>query len=133
MGMLAERIANGLRVSGPGLSDAEKADIHKAIARARWVMPKGSLPELVWWLFEEAMDTHKRMPNGHATPLSRWPPIWHTPRERWEAEVQRLADLKISKEEPPLPRFPISDPTAIDRMLVVLGWLRYVRSKNLDR
>jgi hypothetical protein len=135
MGMLAFQIANQLRISGSPLSDSEILESRRAINTARTVMPSTAhLVDLIWWLFVEAMDTHKRMPgSGYGNGLTRWPLVFHTSRERWEAELQRLVDLKMSKEEPPLPRFAISDPTAIDRMLVVLGWVRYIKSNNLAR
>lgn len=128
-------LANRLRVSGPAPSPVEITETRRAIDRARLMADTVALTGLIWWLFQEAMETHRRLPDPDGRYLSAgdrivWPTVRHTPQEIWEADLQRLVDVKMSKEEAPLPRFAISDPTAVDRMLTVLSWLKYVKAKT---
>jgi hypothetical protein len=93
-----------------------------------------SLNVLVWRCLQDAAETLARLPDRERTWLlsadrSGWPEVIHTAKERFEAELQRLTDVKMSKEEMPLPRLAITDPTATNRMLTVLSWLRHVRGK----
>lgn len=97
-----------------------------------------SLQRIIWRLLEDAADTLARLPDrerGWLLSADRacWPEVYHTAQERFEAETQRLTDLKMSKEEVPLPRLAITDPSAIPRMLTVLSWLQYVRARTSMR
>lgn len=97
-----------------------------------------SLSIIVWRLLQEAGDTLARTPDPDRIFLTAgeriaWPEVIHTAQERYEAELQRLTDAKMSKELTPLRRLPISDPTAMSRMFTVLGWLQYVRTRNFLR
>lgn len=115
-----------------------RSQCHENLAALEWAgqrLGEAPLPRLVWRCLEDAVDTLRRMPDREQAYLLSgdhisWPTVVHTAQERYEAEVQRLADAKMSKEEPPLRWLPISDPTAIPRMLTVLGWLRYVRVRR---
>lgn len=136
--MLPTEFANKLRVSGPELSPEAAASTRRALERARWSTDCTVLTGLIWWLFQEAMVTHQRLPDRERSYLAAgervaWPEVRHTEQEKWEADLQRIIDIRMSKEEPPLPRFSISDPTAIDRMLTVLSWLQFAKGKNIRR
>lgn len=135
MTSMSIELQNRLRISGPIPNRQEITDTRRALDRARLMMDAEpvKLSALVWVLFREAMETHRRLPNGGRNRSTSWPTVVHTAQEMWEADLQRLIDVKMSKEEPPVVRLPISDPTAVDRMLVVLGWLRYVRGRKPER
>lgn len=93
-----------------------------------------SLASIVWYLLQEAADTLARMPDAEMAFLMAgerisWPIVVHTMQERYEAELQRLIDRKMSKEEMRLRRLPITDPSAIPRMFTVLDWLKFIRGR----
>jgi hypothetical protein len=97
-----------------------------------------SLNGIVWRLLQEAADTLSRLPDRErgwlmAGDRIAWPTVIHSAQEQYEAELQRLIDLKEEKSLTRLPKLPIADPTAIPRMLTVLSWLRFVRARNLQR
>lgn len=97
-----------------------------------------SLSSIVWRLLQEAADTLARLPDRErvwllAADRVAWPEVLHTAQEQYEAELQRLTDARMSKEEIPLPRLAISDPGAVSRMLVVLDWLQFVRARTPTR
>lgn len=99
---------------------------------------KTSLSDVIWRLLQDAADTLARLPDRErgwllSADRASWPEIYHSARERWEAEQQRLVDLKESPEEIYLPRLGVTDPTAIPRMLTVLGWLQHVRARTPHR
>lgn len=125
-----------LRISPtPVLSAEEAVATRRAFEAARWRAGTDTVPGLVWWLFQEAMETHRRLRDPETRYLTAgervgWPTVVHTPQEIWEAELQRLIDTKMSREEAPLPRLAISDPTAEERMLTVLGWLKFTKGKT---
>lgn len=134
--MLSFATTNKLRVSGPQPSASEITDTRRAVQHGRTLAADSKLTAIVWELFKEAMETHRRIPDrerGWLANGTRWPSVYHTIQERWEADLQRLIDLKMSPELAPLPRVEITDPSAIPRMLVVMGWLRYVKGKNVQR
>lgn len=94
-----------------------------------------SLSSIVWRLLVEATDTLRRLPDREkgwlmAGDRIAWPEVIHSAQEHYEAELQRLVDLKMSKELAPLPRLAVADPAAIPRMLTVLSWLRYYTARK---
>jgi hypothetical protein len=94
-----------------------------------------SLPSIVWRLLREAADTLARLPDRErvwllAADRVAWPEVLHTAQEMYEAELQRLTDTRMSKEETPIRRLSITNPGAVSRMLVVLDWLQYVRART---
>lgn len=98
------------------------------------------LGRIVWRLLQEAADTLSRLPDRERAFLTAgdriaWPSVIHTAQEQYEADLQRLIDLKETPSLVPLPRLPISDPSAEPRMYVVLSWLRFhtVRGGNINR
>lgn len=124
-------------------SREEVASARKAIQQGHDILraeglTKPPLKIVIWRLMQDAVETLKRMPDRERAWLSSaarsaWPAVVHTAQEMFEAEVHRLTDLKMSKEEAPLPRLSITDPSAPSRMLTVLGWLRFMQGKNLVR
>lgn len=98
----------------------------------------GGLGRVVWRLLQDASDTLARLPDRERVWLlsaerACWPEVWRSAQERFENAVHQLADLKLSKEDTPLPRLTISDPSAIPRMLTVLDWLQHVRARTPNR
>jgi hypothetical protein len=96
-----------------------------------------SLDRIVFRLLQEAVDVLGRLPDREAAFLAAgerigWPEVVHDAQERYEAELQRLIDLKETPSLSRLPKLSISDPSAIPRMLTVLSWLRYMRVKSQD-
>lgn len=133
---IVERLRIGPRPPGEReVEDARKALRQGADILRQEGLPTPSLKAIVWRLLQDAVETLGRMPDRERAWLtsaarSAWPAVWHTPQEQFEAEVHRLTDLKMSKEEAPLPKLAITDPSAPGRMLIVLGWLKYVQSRN---
>lgn len=114
--------------------DSVKA-LNWGLARVNDCRPEQKLRDAVWRLLQDAADTLARLPDRErgwllSADRAAWPEVWHSAQERYEAELQRLQDGKMSKEETPLRRGAITDPTAIPRMLTVLGWLQYVRART---
>jgi hypothetical protein len=130
-----------LRISGPLLSEAEIEETRKAIdwgIHKIWEKDDPSLRDVIWFCLQDAVSTMKRWPDRErgwlaSADRSQWPEIVHSIQELYEAELQRLIDAKMSKEEAPPPRLTITDPTAKNRALTVLGWLRFVQGKNVRR
>lgn len=99
------------------------------------VLLPAAMGVVVWRLLQDAAETLARLPDKERVWLlsaerACWPEVWRSAKERFENAVAQLADLKVSKEEPPLPRLAITDPTAVPRMLAVLDWLQMVRSHS---
>jgi len=97
-------------------------------------LPAG-LAAVVWRLLQDAVDTLSRLPDRERVWLSSaeraaWPQVIHTPQEHYEAELQRIVELKEEPEKTKLRRLAVTDPTAINRMLVALDWLRFVTAYN---
>jgi hypothetical protein len=139
--MISLRLTNKLRISGPLPNQNEIAETRRALERAKQQLPptdKVKLTTLIWVLFVEAMRTHRSMGDPERRYLRAgeriaWPTVVHTPQEIWEADLQRLIDLKMSRDEPPAPRLGLLDATAVDRMCTVLSWLRFVRGQHAER
>lgn len=135
-------LAEAISVSGIIQRPDFEADAKKAVewgARAlhregRIVTLPGALPDVIWRLFQDAAQTLSKLPDRESVWLlsherSGWPEVAHTAQELYEAELQRLVDLQ-ERTETVLSRLPITDPTAIPRMLTVLEWLRFVTAYN---
>lgn len=133
----------GLHIGAPNASPREVENTRKALQEGRDILrregqPQPSLRALVWRLLQDAVETLARVRDPDLRFLLAgerigWPEVVHTEQERFEAEVQRLTDLKMSKEQVPLPRLAITDTTAERRMHTVLGWLRHVRGRKSRR
>jgi hypothetical protein len=131
----------GLGITGRPPSTREIEETRKALREGidmlrREGSPKPSLRALIWRLLQDAAETMARLPDNERRFLLAgdrigWPEVIHTEQERFEAEVHRLTDLKMSKEEGPPPRLSITDPSAPSRALTVYGWLRHVRARTL--
>lgn len=96
-----------------------------------------ALKLVVWKLLENAADTLARLPDRERVWLTScdragWPEVVHSAQELYEANLQRLVDLR-EQTETRLPRQAVTDPTAIPRMLTVLDWLQFVRGRRVKR
>lgn len=141
--MMRGYVIERLRIGPRPPSATEVDEARKALQEGEDILRQEGLPRpplklIIWRLLQDAVETLKRMPDRErgwlsSAARSAWPAVVHTSQERFEAEVHRLTDLKMSKEEAPLPRLSITDPSAPRRMLTVLGWLRYMQGRNLVR
>lgn len=135
-----------LAIHSPSWMAQDAQETRKALdwAAARLTMKGQSaslelrLRDIIWECLEDAADTLSRLPDrerGWLTSADRscWPEVHHTAQEHYEAELQRLTDLKEERQQTPLRRLAITDPSAIPRMLTVLGWLQHVRARNFLR
>lgn len=135
-GYLVEKL--GIAPASP--SPQEVQETRKALREGADMLrgegnPRPSLKALIWRLLQDAAETLTRIPDRERAWLqsasrSAWPAIAHTAQEQFAAEVQRSTDARMSKDEGPLPRMVITDPSATRRMLTVLGWLRHVRAQS---
>lgn len=145
--MMPSATVNRLRISGPPPSEESVNDTRRALQQgvellASEGLSSPTLRAVIWRLTEEAVETLARLPDReqswlYANQRSIWPELAR-PREdcrkiEWEIAMEQLAGVRGRDSSASMPRFAISDPSAIDRMLVVLGWMRYFRSKNMRR
>jgi hypothetical protein len=150
--MLNTIMADRLRVWRPVLSpediEASKVALVQGIERMR-AEGGAELPsprDLIWWLMQEAAETWRRLPDKErAWGLYKvmWPELARPSEECRQVEDQIKNEMGIEKLretsklvmlrtiQDPLPRLTITDPSAVDRAVIVYTWLRFVKAKNL--
>jgi hypothetical protein len=110
--------------------------------------PTPSLRGVIWRLAQDAAETLERLPDrekGWLTSGERaiWPELARPSEECRAVEKEIANELAIEALRSragglvylrtlpdPLARLPITDTTAVDRMLTVLSWLRFVKGKG---
>lgn len=135
-----------LRASRAPVLERSAVETRDALAKGWEILEsegfrKPNLQQVIWRLMVEAVETLKRLPDRERSWLrcnerSIWPELARPSEEcravEWEIEIEQI-QLVRSRDNMAPPRLAISDPSAIDRMLVVLGWLGYVRSRYTRR
>jgi len=96
------------------------------------------LKAAIWICAQDAAETLARLPDREmgwllSADRAAWPEVYHSAKERFESETSRIVELGERAEELPLPKLQITDITAENRMLVVLGWLQHVRARTPAR
>ncbi|MBX3504436.1 MAG: hypothetical protein KF895_03080 [Parvibaculum sp.] len=97
-----------------------------------------ALTDAIWYLLTEAARTMDSLPDkerGWLRTGSRasWPANTHTPIQEWTAIWNERMQSGIAPYDAPKITKAGADPAAIDRMLTVMGWLKYINGKGNRR
>jgi hypothetical protein len=141
-----------IRVWRPPLSEEDIEASQRALSqgidrmRAESGVERPLPRDLIWWLFQEAAETWRRMPDRERSwglLKVMWPGINRPSEECRQVEDQIKNELAIEElryssklvalrtiPDPP-PHMAITDPSAVDRAEIVYKWLKFVKAKNI--